>query len=126
MARRSAASNLMLAYWLPVALYVGVIFLISAQPHLKAPLPFAFGDKIMHLLEYGGLGILLARGIGATNPRFAPLSAGLLAVCLGVTVGTCDELFQATVPGRESSAFDLMADTAGVGLAQFLYRAFAR
>ena len=129
MGRRTAerpAATLLLGYWLPVALYIGMIFLLSAQQHLRPPFSFANSDKVMHILEYGGLGLLIARAVLAGAPRLSALPLGLLALCLGIMVGTGDELFQATVPGRQSSAFDLMADTVGLGLAQFLYRALLR
>jgi VanZ family protein len=41
-------------------------------------------------------------------------------------VGTCDELFQSTVAGRQSSGLDLAADALGAGLAQLFYRALGR
>ena len=129
MGRQTAArpaATLMLGYWLPVVLYVGVIFLVSAQPHLRPPLSFQFSDKLMHVLEYSGLGVLLARALLASGPRQRPAALALLALCLGIAIGTADELFQATVPGRQSSGFDLMADTLGVGLAQIVYRTLAR
>ncbi len=129
MARRTAerpAATLLLGYWLPVALYVGMIFLLSAQPNLRPPFSFSNSDKLMHVLEYGGLGLVIARAVLATATGLPAVPLGLLALCLGLMVGTGDELFQSTVPGRQSSAFDLMADTVGLGLAQFVYRALLR
>src|SRR6185295_10991524 len=70
-------ATLMLGFWLPVVLYVAIIFM-------------------------------------------------LIAICLGIMVGTCDELFQSTVPGRQSDVFDLMADTAGLTLAQLVLRVISR
>jgi VanZ family protein len=129
MGRRPAErpiANLFLMLWLPAILYVGVIFLVSAQPYLKPPFAFAFADKVAHILEYFGLGVLLARAVGASGPWKKPITVGLIALCLGIVVGTCDELFQSTVPGRESSGLDLAADTLGLAIAQAAYRAFAR
>ena len=62
-----------------------------------------------------------------TVPRWAhPLHAGFLAIALGVLIGTADELFQAVVPGRDSSALDLLADTIGLTLAQLVYAVIRR
>ena len=72
------------------------------------------------------LGLLLARVIRASSPLARPLVAALVAISCGILVGTSDEYLQSFIPGRESSAFDLMADTAGVALAQVLYRARVR
>ena len=52
--------------------------------------------------------------------------AALLALSFGILVGTGDEYFQSFVPGRQSSPFDLLADTVGLILAQLVYLAFTR
>ena len=115
-----------MTHWLPVLAYVGLIFVLSAQPHLKPPIQFENSDKLYHLAEYGGLGLLLARAIRAAGRFRSGLQVGLMALCLGIVVATCDELFQSTVPGRESSGFDLLADTIGLAIAQLVYRAAVR
>ena len=127
MGRRPAqrpVSTKFLLFWLPILLYVGLIFILSAQSDLKPPIKFPQSDKLMHLLEYGVLGLLLARAIHAVWPRLTP--AALLSLCIGIAIGTGDELFQSTVAGREPSALDLLADTLGVGLAQLVHRAIKR
>ena len=55
-----------------------------------------------------------------------PLVAALLALSFGILVGTGDEYFQSFVPGRQSSPFDLLADTVGLIVAQLVYLAFTR
>ncbi len=113
-------------YWLPVLAYITVIIFLSAQPNLQPPIRFPNADKVYHLIEYLGLGVLLARAWRATGRMRRPLSAALVAISCGVVVGTSDEYFQSFIPGRQSSAFDLLADAAGLALAQFAYlRAFA-
>ena len=117
---------LFMLYWLPVLLYLTVIVTLSAQPYLTPPLEFPNSDKVMHVLEYFGLGVLVVRALRATMRIQVPLVAALLALAFGIVVGTGDEYFQSFVPGRTSSAFDLLADTAGTLLAQLVYLAFAR
>jgi VanZ family protein len=112
--------------WLPVLAYVAMIFFLSAQPNLKPPVQFENSDKLYHLAEYGGLGLLLARAMRVSGRFRTTLQVGLAALCLGIVVATCDELFQSTVPGRESSGFDLMADTIGLAIAQLVYIGWAR
>ena len=115
-----------LRYWLPVLAYVGVIFILSAQPGLKPPLKFEYSDKVAHILEYGGLGVLLARAL-ITLPRMRSLAlAGLSAVAIGTGVAAADELFQSTVPNRDSSVYDLIADTIGLSVGQVIYVWFKR
>ena len=124
-ARRQGRSRFV-THWLPVLAYLGVIFVLSAQPHLKPPIQFENSDKLYHLAEYGGLGLLLGRAVRASGRFQGGLQVGLVALCLGIVVATCDELFQSTVPGRECSGFDLMADTIGLAIAQFVYAAWSR
>jgi VanZ family protein len=119
-------ASLMLGSWLPVALYVAIIFMLSARPDLGPPLNIPLGDKLAHLLEYGGLGALLGRAVMATWRGSKFVHVALVAVCLGIGVATADELFQSTVPGRQADVFDLMADAAGLGLAQLVLRAIVR
>jgi VanZ family protein len=127
MGRRTAERTvpaLLLGFWLPAALYAALVLAIGSIPYLKQPLPMAFGDKVMHVIEYFVLGLLVTRAARATwNPA---LPAALVALCIGILVGTADELNQAHVPGRSSSTLDLFADTVGVGLAPLVMRALAR
>lgn len=112
-------------YWLPVVLYLGVIFTISAQANLQPPLGVRLSDKLYHVLEYSVLGVLLARAIRAGH-RAVTIRAAALAVGAGVLVGTADEIFQSYVPGRISSVYDVLADGVGVLLAQWVYRLAVR
>ncbi len=107
--------------WLPVLLYVALIFTLSSMPHLQAPFHFPNADKVMHLGEYGLLGLLLTRVLH-TMPRLeSMLAAGFIAVAIGVAIGGVDELYQRGVPGRESSLLDLVADMLGLSLSQIAY-----
>jgi VanZ family protein len=107
-------------YWLPVLIYLTVIFSLSAQPNLKPPVQFRNSDKLYHLLEYGGLGFLLTRALRAELGTGPAIAVGSAVLVLGSLVGAADETFQRSVPGRQSSAYDWVADTAGVALAQGL------
>jgi len=122
---RPNSFRLFALFWTPVLLYLVVIFALSAQPHLKAPLPFENGDKICHMAEYGGLGILIARALRASF-RLRPLVvASLIVVLIGAVVGASDETFQRFVPGRDSSVYDWLADVTGLIFGQIVYLLFA-
>ena len=117
---------LLARYWLPVLAYIGLILFLSSQPHLQAPFEFQNADKLCHVLEYLGLGWLLARAWRVTAAGQRPLALALIAISCGIVVGTGDEYYQSLVPGRESSAYDLLADASGVTIAQIVYRALVR
>ena len=52
----------------------------------------------------------------ARRLRTTPGRAALAGALLGLGVGAIDELYQRGTPGRESSPFDTVADTAGAML----------
>lgn len=108
-------------YWLPVLLYVGLIFAVSSLPRLEPPIRLHDGDKLAHVLEYGVLGYLLVRALRSTARWAAPLAGGLLALTIGLGIGAADELYQATIPGRDSTVHDWVADATGLLLAQMAY-----
>jgi len=110
--------RLVLGYWVPLVVYVGIIFTLSAQPYLKVPLDFRNSDKLMHLLEYGGLGLLLFRVVRTQVWGRRRDVAALVVLLAGMAIGAADENFQRLIPGRTCDLFDWLADSLGVGLAQ--------
>lgn len=123
---RVGTGRLFARYWLPVLVYVSVIFILSDQPGLRPPLKFTNSDKLMHMLEYGGLGWLLVRAFRAAMPARSWVFTSMLALGLGLCIGAGDEYFQSFVPGRESSVFDWLADGTGLIFAQLAFLAAAR
>ena len=124
MAERPAARppiELLTRYWLPVFVYLGVVQFLGAQPDLQVPMLFPNVDKVVHVLEYLGIGVLLARAIRATFRVPVPIRTALMAVGVGLCMGAADEFIQSFVPGRMSSVNDLLADGTGLLLAQFIY-----
>jgi VanZ family protein len=115
-----------LRYWLPLLGYVGLIFTLSAQPYLQGPLHFHNADKLEHLCEYGGLGLLLIAMLRASNPARPVIISVLLAVACGMAIGAADENFQRLTPGRSCDLYDWFADSTGVILAQCVAWIWAR
>ncbi len=107
--------------WLPVIVYIATIFLLSAQTNMRPPLHYQNSDKLMHLLEYGGLGWLLARALWAKRPHRSLLFVVGATLVLGMGIAAADEKFQSYIPGRESSVFDWIADSCGLALAQLIH-----
>ena len=103
--------------WAPVAFYMTVIFSVSALS-IRLPL-FQKAQKIhvdwlAHVVEYTFLGYLLARAI--RKPKFF-----WVVILIGVLYGVSDEIHQASVPARDASVYDAIADTIGVTLGQWLW-----
>lgn len=112
--------------WLPVIVYVLTIFALSAQPNLRSPLHYQNSDKLMHLLEYGGLGLLLVRAFWATRPYRSARTVVLVTIGVGMVVAGLDEKFQSFIAGRDSSVFDWLADSCGLCLAQLIHLAMVK
>ena len=95
--------------WLPVLLWMGLIFFLSSQSHLPRyphhPIDFLL-KKAAHLFEYAVLAILLQRGVGSEGGWRALLIGGIYALS--------DEFHQSFAPGRNAELLDLAFDILGV------------
>lgn len=114
------------AAWLPVLAYLGVIFWLSSIPHLHPPVQFNGADKVCHVLEYGGLGVLLARALRRSTGLSWPVAVIVATIILGSLAGAADERSQLNVPGRVCDVYDWMADTVGVSLGSLIYGGLLR
>lgn len=95
-----------LSRWAPVVLWAGVLFALSAIPHLSTGLgtwDLAL-RKAGHLTEYAILGALLVRAL-----RSVPI-----ALLAGSAYAATDEVHQLFVSGRQGSTLDWLIDTIGV------------
>jgi VanZ family protein len=111
----------LLLRWGPPLLWMGLIFVASAQPELPSAhvrwLDILL-KKAGHGLGYGVLGWLYLRALrnhcGKTeHARF--LSVGMAAV-----YALTDEYHQRLVPGRNGALYDVAVDAVGAGLAATL------
>jgi len=101
--------------WLPVLLWMGLIFFFSSQPHLpRCPYPLLdlFLTKGAHLMEYAVLAILLHRALGDKS--------GWWALLIGALYALSDEFHQSFVPGRDAELLDLAFDILGVVLGLYM------
>lgn len=119
MTRSSSLVTRYLRYWLPVLLWMGVIFVSSSRPKL----PFVvsktvdlMAKKAGHVTEYGVLAFLLWRAISKERGWPAPPSFGG-AFVLSLLYAVLDEFHQTFVPGRNGRLADIGFDALGVLLA---------
>ena len=118
----------MLWYWMPVALYAGAIFFLSAQSHPEEHLPSFLlkevSDKVLHLLEYAVLGALCYRAFRWGLNGQVAARALIIAIVATSLYGVTDEVHQLFVPFRESSWLDWLADTIGAVIGALSWRFF--
>ena len=101
-------------FWFPVIVYSGIIYLGSSIPGKIAPSPIPYLDKMLHILEYAPFGFLIGRALFYT--KFRRMEAEILVtavIFLCFFHGLFDEYHQSFVLGRDSSLWDVLADTAG-------------
>ena len=113
-------------YWVPVALYAGTIFFMSAQSHPEDQLPsFLFkevSDKVLHAVEYGILSLLCYRAFRRAAGPAVARQAVVLAILTASVYGLTDEVHQAFVPLREATWQDWLADTIGAVIGAMSWR----
>ena len=105
------SERLWLSAWLPVILLEALVLFLSSRSHLPLPTTIPNLDKLAHFTEYAVLGWLLRRALAMTLP--GGRGATGIAIVLVAFLGAGDELFQGTVPGRDSSPWDWLADLLG-------------
>ena len=125
-ATRQGAMVQVFWYWVPVALYAGAIFFLSAQSHPEDQLPSFLlkdvSDKVLHAVEYGILALLCYRAFRwAAGPAVAQ-QAVVLAIVTASVFGVTDEMHQAFVPLRDVSWQDWLADTIGAIIGALSWR----
>lgn len=113
-----------LLFWVPVALYAGLIWYLSSRA-VDFPIDrFPLRDKGVHFLEYGFLALLTSFAIHRSRPeaRFPLLGAVWITIGLGLV----DELHQTYVPERSGDVLDLLADACGAVVFAALYMLLRR
>ena len=110
----------MLIRWVPVMLWIAVILGLSSIPSPGTSRELLPGvDKLAHMGVYGVLGFLFARAC-AVQRHFA-WKILLWSALFGLAMGSVDEWYQRSVPGRTSDAFDVCADVLGAALGATLW-----
>jgi len=109
--------------WLAALVWMGLIFMASAQPDLPSPdTPGSPLDTVMkkagHVLSYGILACLYHRALG----QALRVSTTLRILCVGLAMayGLTDEFHQTFVPGRHGQLVDVAIDGVGASLAMLL------
>ena len=117
---------------LAVAAYLALIFFLSSRTSKNLPkIEIPHADKLVHAIEYAGLGLLLCRLLRRSgdsgDESVLTASKTALIIFLGAAYGVSDEYHQTFVPGRNGNDIgDLIADTLGTALGVLLHQRLFR
>jgi len=118
---RDSDSKQWLSAFGPALGYMALIWALSSIPMQLDLSRIPFRDKGVHFVEYGTLGALFAHALVLTWRERSVRLVWLVATLATVLWGAIDEIHQAFVPGRNSDAIDLVADTLGAATFAALY-----
>lgn len=125
--------------WLPVILWMGVIFVASSDtgsfehssrfigPLLHWLFPSAsvetrellhhFIRKAGHFTEYAILALLALRALRLSKPERSFRKSAVIALLMATGYAATDEFHQSLVPGRTAAVGDVLIDSAGAFIA---------
>ena len=105
-----------------IVFFTLLIILGSSIPGNNIPSNYFFkSDKLLHVLEYFIFGYLLITSL--YNKSIYPF---YLTLFIGIAFAFADEIYQATVFGRFSSIYDVIADTIGLILSIIFYKKISK
>lgn len=110
-------------YWMPVYIYMVLIFYFSSQSSIVVGGKIISGGYIVpylvHLLEYSILSLLILRA--AENSKFNT-NPILWTVTVSSLYGISDEVHQYFVPGRTFGLVDILFDLIGIFMGIIFYK----
>jgi VanZ family protein len=104
----------LLYLWLPLVIWMSLIFLLSSQPDFPRPKVSWLEDLMgigAHMFLFGVLAVLWARVLRGQRQTL------LLAFLLTMLYSLVDEFHQSFVPGRTADPLDLVYDGLGAAIA---------
>lgn len=102
--------------WSAVVSYCGLLYYLSDQPRLHFPEVVPSSDTVAHVAAYAVLGWLWTVALRETWEGCSSLAVVFFALIFTLGYGLSDEWHQSFVPGRVSSAADVVTDVIGGGL----------
>ena len=106
--------KIVIFYWIPVLLWMGVIFYLSNQPDLKTP--FGIWDTILrkfaHVFEFGILTLLIWRALAQHQLKLLQLIGWSSVIALLYAIS--DEWHQHFISTRNGDIWDLLIDCIGI------------
>ena len=116
-----------LALWLPVVVWMGVIFIgssIARVPRVGGETMDGLVHRVAHVLEFAVLGALLLR---ATSNGKPVLKREIIITLIVIGLyGASDEVHQRFTPGRSSECSAVLFDVAGGAIGVWVWQRWAR
>jgi hypothetical protein len=112
-----------LGLWLPVLLWMGVIFIgssIGSFPQVGGLATDAIVHRTAHLIEFAILGWWVLRAVGDGQPLTQ--RAFITTLIIVTLYGASDEVHQRFTPGRSSELSAVVFDAVGGLIGAWLYR----
>jgi VanZ family protein len=100
-----------LSLWLPVAVYLGLIYYFSSLSRLN--FGWHTNNFPLHVIEYCILSVLIIRALNSGLREKVSIAVILLSFVLAIAYAITDEVHQSFVPNRTSSPLDVAADAIG-------------
>lgn len=108
--------------WLPVVLWVAVIFSFSSLPKERLPdIGIIGADKFGHTIEFFVLGALLIKALLKTFPNLGLAKIAVLSILIALLCAATDEIYQSFMPTRNADIFDLLSDFIGANIGVIIY-----
>jgi len=111
-----------LGLWLPVFLFLGIIFYASTIPGKDITSFISWQAVAYHFLVYLFLAFFLVMALRKTYPDKPAIKIVFFVIIFGVIYGIMDEFHQSFTPGRSVSAFDVFIDSLGTIIGSIIYR----
>jgi len=126
-ALRQLGRRSLLTHWLPLLVWMGLIYWFSDQPQ-PFTMPQSWQQEavgvIGHVIGYATLALLWCRALARQHTQQRYTLA--LAFFLTMLYALSDEYHQTFVPGRSGNLPDLIIDAAGAGLGLRLAHSWVR
>lgn len=112
-------------------IWMWILMVAMLQPELETLagiriLKIAADLHVTWLLHIAAFCLLYVVWCWALIPHFDPSSAKFMALLVTLILGVAGEFAQSIIPGRHTSAVDLLANGIGIGLAWFGLRIWTR
>lgn len=102
--------------WLPALFVACCNIYLSSQEHIKQMPTFWNADKVVHFFCFAGFSFWVAFACNIKSYKKVWLPTLIISLW-----AVTDEIHQSFTPGRESSALDWFADTAGAFLGAVIF-----